>query len=304
MKLAICGLGVMGQAFADRALDVGHEVTMWNRSSGKAGDLLARGAREAESPADAAAGADVVLVVVTDDAAALQVCLGEPVGEGEDGGAGEGDRDPARAVVSGMSDRTLLANASTVSPATARRIAEQGPDGRVFDTPILGAPTAVRQGKGRFLVGGPDDRYADLRPLLESLCAEAVHCGPTASGATMKLACNLLLISGVTALAEAVEIARGQGLDDAQITTALDGSLVMSPAMTLRLPALLDPDHPGWFGPVLARKDVRLASELAEQAGLDARIAPATAALLDKVADGGWPDFAAVIEAVRNSLSE
>lgn len=290
MKLAICGLGNMGRAFAERALDVGHEVTVWNRSPGKADDLVGRGAREATTPADAADGADVVLAIVTDDAAALQVCQGEG-----------SDADPATAITAGMSDRALLASASTVSPAAARRIAQGGPDGRVFDTPILGAPTAVRQGKGRFLVGGPEDRYADLRPLLQSLCAEAVHCGPAGSGAAMKLACNLLLISGVTAVAEAIAVARSQGLDEAHITAALDGSLVMSPAMSLRLDALLDPQHPGWFGPALARKDVRLFSELAEQAGLDARIGPAATALLDKVADGDWPDFAAVIEAVRKS---
>lgn len=286
MNISICGLGNMGRAFAHRALDVGHDVTVWNRTPGKAGELVDRGAREAPTPADAAAEADLVLVIVTDDAAAREVCVGD---------AG----DASTAVVGGMSDRTVLASASTVSPDTARAIADGGPQGRVFDTPILGSPTAVRDGKGRFLVGGPEDRYADLRPLLESLCAQSVHCGPVSAGATMKLASNLVLVSGVTALAEAVEIARAQGVDDAHITAALDGSLVMSQAQRLRLEPVLSDDHPGWFGPKLARKDVRLAGELADSAGLDARVAIACAELLDKVADGDWPDFSAVAEAVR-----
>lgn len=288
MRLAICGLGAMGRAFAERALDAGHDVTVWNRSPGKAEDLVDRGAKAAGSPAEAAAAADVTLVIVTDDEAALQVCLGEAGG------------DPDVAVVAGLGEHGMLAGASTVSPGTARRIASAGPDDHVLDTPILGAPTAVREGKGRFLVGGSDASYDRIRPLLESLCADAVHCGPAGSGATMKLAANLLLVAGVTALAEAVQVARAQGVDDTHITAAFDGSLVMSQAQALRLQPVLDPEHPGWFGPALARKDIRLVSALAEEAGLDVRIAPAVADLLDKVVDGPWPDFAAVIEAVRS----
>ena len=287
MRIAVCGLGSMGVAFARRALDTGHDVTVWNRSAGKADDLVAAGAAVADTPAEAASGVEVALVVVTDDDAARGVCLGE--------GAGVG---PDEAVVAGL-DTGVLANVSTVSPGAARRIAEQGPGGRVLDTPILGAPGAIREGKGRFLVGGPPDALERARPLFDDLAADTVHCGPAGSGATLKLACNLLLVSGVTALAEAIEVARGQGIDDGRIVAALDGSLVMSPAQRLRLDAVLDPAHPGWFGPRLARKDVRLAAALADEAGIDARIAAATIAALDRVADGDWDDFAAVIEGTR-----
>jgi 3-hydroxyisobutyrate dehydrogenase-like beta-hydroxyacid dehydrogenase len=276
----------MGRAFTDRALDQGHEVAVWNRSPGKAGELVERGARESGSPADAAKDAEVVLVVVSDDRAARAVCIG--------------DSDESYApVVDGLAETAVLANVSTVSPQTARHIAERGADGRVLDAPILGAPTAVREGKGRFLVGGPQAAYDAVRPLLNDLAADSVHCGPNGAGATVKLACNLLLISGVTALAEAIAIARGQGVDDDHLGAALDGSLVMSQAQALRLPALLDPEHPGWFGPALARKDVRLAADLADEAGVEARIARASVAALDAVADGEWPDFAAVIEGLR-----
>lgn len=285
MKLAFCGLGNMGRAFAGRALETGHAVTVWNRSGGRADGLVKAGAEEADSPAAAAKDADVVFVIVTDDRAALQVILGE----------GSND-DP---VVAGIGRDAHVANISTVSPAAARRLAEEGPAGRVLDTPILGSPTAISDGKGRFLVGGPEPAYDAVKPALDDLAAEVVYCGPAATGATMKLASNLLLIAGVTALAEAVEIARGHGVDDEHLTAALKGGLVMSPAMQLRLSSLLDPEHPGWFGPELARKDVGLATELAEQAKLSARVAPATAALLDRVTGQGWNDFSAVIEAVR-----
>jgi 3-hydroxyisobutyrate dehydrogenase len=286
MRLAICGLGNMGRALADRALDQGHELTVWNRSKGKVGDLVDRGAHEAASPAEAATDAEVVFVVVTDDAAARAVCLGE------------GD-DVAEPVVAGLSDAAVLADVTTVSPATARRLAKRGPADRVLDTPVLGSPAAIAEGKGRFLVGGPTASYELIQPLLADLSTDTVHCGPAGHGATMKLASNLLLIAGVAALAEAVEIARSQGVDVEHLTRALHGSAVVSQAMAMRLPALLDAQHPGWFGPALARKDVRLATELAADAGIDARLSRATLELLDTVTGADWPDFAAVIEGLR-----
>lgn len=184
MHVAVIGMGNMGRAFAARFIECGHRVTVWNRSAGRAEELVGQGAQEATSPAAAASDADVVLVVLTDDAAVESVCLG-----------GDG-------VVSGMADHTILANVSTVSPALARRLADAGPDDRVLDTPVLGSPEAVKDGKGRFLVGGPASALATVEPVLGDLGASTIHCGGSGTGAVMKLVCNLLLVTGVAAVAE------------------------------------------------------------------------------------------------------
>lgn len=281
MHVAVVGMGNMGRAFAARSIECGHQVTVWNRSAGRADELVERGAREADSPAAAASDADVVLVVLTDDGAVEAVCLGD------DG------------VVSGMAGHTVLANVSTVSPALARRLADAGPEGRVLDLPVLGSPDAVRGGKGRFLVGGPGPALATIEPILADLGASTIHCGPSGTGAVMKLVCNLLLVTGVAAVAEGVSIARGQGIGDDMIRTVLGDAPVVSPASRQRLEPVLDADHQGWFGPALARKDVRLAVELARQSGAEVRLGPAADELLTAVIERGrdWPDLAAVIEA-------
>ncbi len=126
-----------------------------------------------------------------------------------------------------------------------------------------------------------------------------IHCGPSGSGATMKLLANLLLITGVAALAEAVAIGRRHGIDDELIRVLLAESPVVSATSRMRLENVLDDDHPGWFPPALARKDLTLARELGERGGVPTRMGPAAEELLATVIDSGvrWPDFSAVIEA-------
>jgi len=282
MQITILGLGQMGRAFATRALQRGHRVTVWNRSPGKAAELVAIGAVEADTLESAVIEADVVLVVVADDAAVLDVCLGD------DG------------VLASLEPTTVLANISTVSPDTVRRLAAAGPKGRVLDTPVMGSPTLVAGGHGRFFIGGAVAAINAVDPLWDDLAAGYVHCGPVGTGATMKLVSNLLLITGVATLAEAIATARGHGIPDALLRDVFGESMVVSPGSKIRLDSLLDGTHPGWFTPTLARKDLRLAIGLAEEAAVRVRIGPATEALLTSVIDTGtrWPDFAAVIEAL------
>lgn len=282
MDVAVIGLGNMGRAAAGRLIDRGHRLRVWNRSPGRAGELLERGAVEAASPAEAVDGVEVALVVLTDDDAVASVCLGE-------GGA-----------AAALPDGAVLADVSTVSPELARRLAAEGPAGRVLDTPVLGAPSALAEGGGRFLVGGPSEALEVARPVLDDLGSDVTHCGPAGAGAVVKLVGNLLLVTGVAAVAEGVAIARAQGVDDDTLAAALAESPVMSPAARMRLGPVLDPHHPGWFGPALARKDVRLAAGLAADAATGAPLAEAADRLLSRVLElGDWPDFAAVAEAYR-----
>jgi 3-hydroxyisobutyrate dehydrogenase-like beta-hydroxyacid dehydrogenase len=116
----------------------------------------------------------------------------------------------------------------------------------------------------------------------------------------VKVLANLLLITGVASLAEAVATARQHAVPDELLKSLLADSPLVSVASSLRLDSLLDANHPGWFSPTLARKDLRLAIDLAAEAGVGVRIGPAAEALLTTVIDAGdqWPDFAAVIEAL------
>ena len=283
MRLGILGLGSMGRAFADVALEKGHQVTVWNRSAGRAGDLVSKGAIEADTPGRAVQDSEVALVVVADDEAVLSVCLGN-------GG-----------VLGALPPEGILAVVSTVSPDTVRQLASAGPEGKVLDSPVMGSPSAVAAGRGSFFVGGPRSTVSGLETLWSELGTGFTYCGDVGAGATMKIVSNLLLITGVAALAEAIATARQEGVSDDLLKRVFADSFVVSPATKVRLESLFDESHPGWFTPALARKDVRLAVGLAGEAEVGVRIGPATEALLSAVLDNNdsWPDFTAVIEAFR-----
>jgi 3-hydroxyisobutyrate dehydrogenase-like beta-hydroxyacid dehydrogenase len=281
MRIAVIGMGSMGRAFARRALERGHGVTVWNRSPGRAAAVVAEGAVEA--PLETAVGdADVVMVVLADDKAVLEVCEG------------------AGGILASLGSSTVLLNVSTVSPDTVRHLAAVGPADRVLDAPVMGAPENVAAGHCRFLVGGPLLTVTSCDPLWTDLGVGYTHCGPIGTASIMKLISNLLLITGVASLAEAIATARSHGIPDELLQDVFGQSPVVSPTSAIRLHSVLDPSHPGWFSPTLARKDVRLAVGLAEQAGLPVRLGPATEALLTAVVESRaeWPDFSAVIEAL------
>jgi len=283
MRLAVLGLGNMGRAFAAIALEKGHQVTVWNRSPNQVTDLISNGAVEADTPANAVADSDVALVVVADDAAVLSVCRG------------------ADGALEALPSDAVLAIVSTVAPETVRQLADVRPGGKVLDSPVMGSPSAVAAGKGSFLVGGPLPTVSRLDSLWSDLGSGYTYCGEVGSGATIKVVSNLLLITGVAALAEAIATARQQGIPDDLLNGLFAESFVVSPATKVRLDSLFDAAHPGWFSPALARKDVWLAVDLAADAEVGVRIGPATEALLSQVIDAGgsWPDFTAVIEALN-----
>jgi len=283
MRVAVFGMGNMGRAFAARALETGHQVAVWNRTANRAADLVSSGAVEARSPKEAVRDSDVVLMILADDEAVLGVCLGE------------------HGALHSLPAGATLAIVSTVSPDTVRRVAEAAPEGAVLDAPVMGSPSVIAAGMGTFLIGGPSSSVTGLDALWSDIGAGYRHCGPVGSGATMKLVSNLLLITGVAALAEAIATARHHGIPDELLKGLFAESFVVSPASKVRLESLFDEAHPGWFTPALARKDVRLAVGLADQAEIGVRIGPATDTLLSAVIDSGraWSDFSAVIEALN-----
>ncbi len=150
MRVAVIGMGSMGRAFAARALDRGHQVVVWNRSPGRAATAVAEGAVEA-SLESAVGDADVVLLVLADDEAVLDVC------ERDDG------------ILASLGSSTVLLNVSTVSPDTVRRLAAVGPADRVLDAPVMGAPENVAAGQCRFLVGGPLPTIRSCDPIWTDL---------------------------------------------------------------------------------------------------------------------------------------
>jgi 3-hydroxyisobutyrate dehydrogenase-like beta-hydroxyacid dehydrogenase len=284
MQIAVLGMGRMGHALAERLLESGHDLAVWNRTPHKADDLVARGVSEARTPTRAAAGADATFTSLADDAAVLAVVTGS---DGVTAGLGGG----------------FLCDASTVSPQTTARLRE-AVGGRMLASPILGSPAAVQSGDASYLIGGPSEHYDRLRPAYEALAEDARprYLGDDATvPTTLKLLANYLLMSGIATLTEVVVTAQAVGLGDDLIQDFFGRLPLVAPGLHNRLDPIVAGEHEGWFSMRLGAKDVRLADALARSHGVQLPLAGAVKRLYERATAEGWADadVAAVREAIR-----
>src|SRR5271170_3437190 len=197
MKIGFCGTGRMGAAMVHRLLDVGHALTVWNRSADKLRPLAARGAAVAASPAAAARDAELVITMLT-DAAALAAVYDGPQG-----------------LLSGPVDGKLFVEMSTVRPDAIRALAGRIAAKRaaLVECPIGGTVGPARDGKLLGFAGGAAADFARAKPVLEQLCRRVEHVGPNGAGSSMKLAINLPLAVYWEALGEALSLCVDAGID-------------------------------------------------------------------------------------------
>lgn len=248
-SVAFIGLGRMGHGMAGRYLDAGFSVAVWNRSKAKAEDLIARGARWAASPADAADGADAVVTMVADDAASRAVWLGE-------GGA-----------ATTMTPGALAIECSTVSHQHALDLSREL-RGRGFvyvDSPVTGLPDAAASGKLTLLVGAEPADLEKARPFLVPLSTTIRHFGAVGSGTVFKLINNLMGAVQIASLAEGIAIAERAGLDMTLVAESLSTGAVASPQVVRHSKRMVTRDFSGAsFTASLRHKDAAYAVRLAE----------------------------------------
>jgi 3-hydroxyisobutyrate dehydrogenase-like beta-hydroxyacid dehydrogenase len=269
--VAVAGLGGMGSRMARRLVEAGHHVVVWNRTSAKAAELVELGAQQADTPADAAREAEVVLTMLADPDALRAVV------EGADGiaaGAGEG--------------RTVI-EMSTVGPAAIARLRSLLPqETGLLDAPVLGSLLEVEAGSLRIFVGGPEPLVERWTPFLSEL-GTPLHVGPLGSGAAAKLVVNSTLFGVLGVLGEAVALGRGLGLTPEATFDVLASTPVAAQAERRR-EAIASREYPRRFSLSLAVKDAELVAEAAAGADVDVKVAVAALEWLREADEAGWGD--------------
>ncbi len=261
MDVAFLGLGRMGAAMARHVLDGGHRLTVWNRSPGKADELAAAGARVATTPAEAAAGADVVVLMLFGPDSVREVLLGP------DG------------VVEGARPGALVVDATTIGPDAACQLADAlaARGLRYLDAPVAGTVGPAREGTLTVFVGGADADVTEARPLLEAWGdpQRILHLGPVGSASALKLVVNLALAITAEGVGEALRLAGDLGVDRDAAVRAL-GAGPFGWFLNQKGAMVASGDyHPTMFSLDLATKDVDLAVTSAR------RDLPAARAALD-----------------------
>lgn len=242
----------MGASMCGHLLRAGHEVTVTTRSRARADDLVAAGARWADTPAGAAAGADVVFSMVGYPADVREVLLG-PVGALAASPAG-----------------AVLVDMTTSDPALAVELAQAGSARgvHVLDAPVSGGDLGARNAALSIMVGGPADVVESVRPLLDLLGTTIVHQGGHGAGQRTKLANQVLVAGTMIAVCEALVYAQRNGLDVEQVLASVTNGAAGSWALSNLAPRIVAGDFaPGFMVDHLV-KDLALALAEAERAGL------------------------------------
>jgi 3-hydroxyisobutyrate dehydrogenase len=258
MKVGVAGLGAMGAAIAARLIEVGHEVTVWNRTADKAKPLAEAGAKVVGSPADVAAASEAVITILTDGKAIDDVYNG------------------SNGLLSGDVKGKLFIEMSTVAPKVETDLAPKvrAKGAVMVECPVGGSTAPARNGQLLGLMGAEPGDAARARPILEQLTRRLEHCGPIGAGAAMKLAINLPLMVAWQAYGEAFAIARSVGWDPKRLLDLFVESNGANNALRARADMIVtmfqgkDPG-PATFTISNGLKDLRTMVETGEALGAD-----------------------------------
>ena len=248
----------MGRPMALNLLKAGFSVKVWNRSPGKAEELVAAGGVLAESPADAARESDIVITIVTDSPDVEEVILGE------------------NGVLHGAQPGTIVIDMSTISPEVTRGIAArlEAAGISMLDAPVSGGDKGAIAGTLSIMVGGDEQVLARATPVLEAMGKTITHVGPIGAGQTVKLCNQITGALNILAISEALVFAARSGVDLRKMLRAVGGGAASSWMVQNLAPRMVAGDFDPGFMVKLQQKDLRLALDAAREMNLPL---PATA---------------------------
>ncbi len=277
MKIAVLGMGTMGAPMATNLLKAGCEVTVHNRTRSREEPLAELGAKRAETPAEAAAGVDIVLSCVSDtpDVEAVLLCPGHGHG-----------------VIHGLQEGGLVIDCSSIAPAATRRIAGEFRAKGIgyVDAPVSGGSEGAVKGTLTIMCGGTEEDFARAEPVLQIIGAKVTRIGPVGCGQIAKVANQVAITGTFMALAEALTLAHRAGADAERVVEAIGGGVAGSWILNNRSDRMLKDDYPLGFRTRLHRKDLGIALETAREFQVPVPIASLVATIEDALIAQGFGD--------------
>jgi 3-hydroxyisobutyrate dehydrogenase-like beta-hydroxyacid dehydrogenase len=284
--LGFVGLGHMGGNMAARFLAAGYTVYGESRDRRHAEDLVHEGLIWRDTPREVAESADVVFTSLADDD------ILESVASGSDG------------ILAGLTAPKIWVDMSTVSPQASRALAgrAQAQGAAMLDAPVSGSVPQVQSGTLTIMVGGPEQPYARVEPLLREL-GTPTHIGGNGQGLVLKLAINISLAVQMLAFSEGVLLAERAGVDRKVAVDVMTGSPIGSPMLKARADLVLDLPDEAWFDVRLMQKDVKLALDTGRELHVPLPSAAAADELLTLARTMGYErrDIAALFEVLAHA---
>ncbi len=247
--VAFLGIGTMGHGLATSALRAGIPTIVWNREPEATRDLAELGADVAETAADAARRADLVVTMVTDADAVISIA-----------------RD--QGMLAALAPGSIWVQMSTIGVEGIERVAAlvgaERPDVILLDAPVSGSKVPAEQGQLTIFASGPEEARPRVDPVFEALGQRTIWVGAVGAGSRLKLVNNTWLAFTAEAVASSIALARRLGLGTETVVGALDGSTLVSPWQAAKLQRIAQDDYSTQFGLSLALKDVHLALQAAD----------------------------------------
>jgi 3-hydroxyisobutyrate dehydrogenase len=264
--IAALGTGVMGAPMARNLARAGHEVRAWNRSPDKAAPLRDDGVDVRDDAAAAAAGADIVLTMLADADAVLDVARRASLADGQ-----------------------IWWQASTIGIDGIEQCEALAKEAGAIlvDAPVLGTRLPAQEGKLVVLASGPDSALDTLAPLFDAVGQRTMRLGPAGTATRLKLAVNLWVLVVTQGTAETIAFAQSLGIKPEWVLEALEGGALDLPYFRMKSKLMLDEDFPASFALALAAKDARLVAEAAERHEADLPIAAAIAERFTQATEAG-----------------
>lgn len=277
MRVAFLGMGIMGRPMAANLVKAGHEVNIWNRTSGK--DV--EGAKACSSPAEAAKGREVVWMCVSDTKAVEQTLFG------------------ANGAAQSLQKDSIVVDSSTIAPSAsvqfAAKVRERGAD--FLDAPMTGSKVAAESGNLTFMVGGKESTIARVQHLFNAMGKTVIHMGDNGKGLAAKLAQNLQTCVIFEALAESLTLARKLGVPQEKLFQVIKSSMIRSGVAEYKEPFLLKEDYSPNFPLRLMHKDMHLMMDAGRENGVKLPALEKVDELYEAATKAGWEnlDYAATI---------
>ncbi len=278
MRVSVLGTGAMGAGVAGSLRRAGHDVTVWNRTRERAEPLADAGATVVDTPSEAVADAEVVLLTLFDTDAVVDV-LEQAAGDAP--------------------EEAVWVQASTIGTAGTETVVQLAAkyDITLVEAMMLGTKAPAEQGKLTLLAAGPADVLDGLGSVFEAIAVKTVRAGEqVGQGTALKLAANAWIASITAATGQSLAIARSLGLDPALFLEAIDGSASDSPYAHTKGESMIEGTFPAQFALDGLRKDIGLITEAARAAGVSTVLLEALGRVYaDASAAGhGGDDIAAV----------
>ena len=282
-SVAVLGTGIMGAAMARNLLKGGMEVRVWNRSRDKAEPLEEDDATVADSPAEAAEGADFLLTMLAD---------ADTVAEVVDDG-----------VLSALSNGGVWLQMSTVGIEGMERLGELAAGSGVafVDAPVLGTKAPAEGGRLIVLASGPEEVRQRSETVFEPMASKVVWLGEAGAGSRLKLVVNNWIVGLLGFLAETLSLAEATGVDPKRFLVTIEGGPLGLPYAQMKGNMMIEERFPASFSLKLARKDAALVLDAARSNGLEMSVTEAVIARFDEAISSGHgdEDMAAVYEATK-----